>query len=434
MSGKAKPRKPERATTQEAGHKPGARLRPDARVAPEAKQHPATAARPGVRRDLDAKGKGTHGQHPRPEISLLELYRPDIAHLLAELGTPPFRQDQVLDHLLQRLGASFAEATNLPLEIRASLDALGASTLAIQDKVSSADGATKLLLAARDEVDLETVVMRYRDRVTACISSQVGCPVGCAFCATGSLGFARNLTPAEIVDQVRVASTLVSAEERRLSNLVFMGMGEPLLNLQAVLGSIRILADPKGMNLAHRSISVSTVGIPNGIRRLAEAEPQVNLAISLHAANDRTRSLLIPDKFRHPLAEILDAAWEHFQLTRRKLLVEYVLIGGINDSIDDARRLASLLRGHVVSVNLLPWNPVQASFNRALTPGGSAREGLEFRPPSPQAVSAFRGALLTARIETVVRLSKGATIHAACGQLAGKRGKSTESPISAVEA
>jgi 23S rRNA (adenine2503-C2)-methyltransferase len=360
---------------------------------------------------------------PQHDVNILDLYRPDISRLLVEAGAPAFRQAQVLEQLLQRPGRPFAEATTLPLEIRDALDELGESTLTVEDSVSSADGATKLLLKAKDGAAVETVIMRYRARVTACISSQVGCAVGCAFCATGALGFARNLSAAEIVDQVRAASAVAAAEERRISNLVYMGMGEPLLNLQSVLESIRILTDPRGMNMAHRALSVSTVGIPSGIRKLGQAEPQVNLAISLHAADDRTRAQLIPPKFRHTLSEILDAAWDHFDLTRRKLLIEYVLIGGVNDSFDDARRLAILLRGHVVAVNLLVWNPVQALMQRDPNVGASA-PGREkaggFRPPSLQAVSAFRSALMGSGIETVVRQSKGATIQAACGQLAAR--------------
>jgi 23S rRNA (adenine2503-C2)-methyltransferase len=222
-----------------------------------------------------------------------------------------------------------------------------------------------------------------------------------------------------------------------------MGMGEPLLNLGSVLDSVRVLTAPAGLGLGHRALSISTVGVPSGILRLARTEPQVNLAISLHSADDATRALLIPEGFRRPLAEILDAAWQHFDMTRRKLLVEYVLIAGVNDSVDDAKRLAALLRGHVVAVNLLIWNPVQfeeiepcapasappragAGRGRAVSAGsaggvspvGPAGSRRAFFPPSPAAVAAFRSILRDAHIEAVVRQSKGAGIEAACGQLA----------------
>jgi 23S rRNA (adenine2503-C2)-methyltransferase len=354
---------------------------------------------------------------------LLELFRPDISAALAAAGSPAYRYGQVFEHLLRRPELAFSDATALPADERQSLDDLGTSSLTPAGSRTAGDGTTKLLLKTHDGLCIETVGMPHRRRTTVCLSSQVGCPVGCGFCATGAGGFRRNLSVAEIVDQVRAASALLSVEDCRVSNLVYMGMGEPLLNLQAVLGSIEILTDPRGLNLAHRAISVSTVGIPAGIIRLGRTEPQVNLALSLHASTDPIRASLIPQSYCHPLSEILAAAWEHFALTRRKLLIEYVLLRGLNDSMDDARRLAALLRGHVVTVNLLSWNPVldlprirAASAERqphgAMTP--------QFQPSTPAAVAAFRDKLLGARIEAVVRRSKGAEIQAACGQLAGR--------------
>ncbi|MFH0917430.1 MAG: 23S rRNA (adenine(2503)-C(2))-methyltransferase RlmN [bacterium] len=359
---------------------------------------------------------------PTPQ-GLLSVYRPDVSQALAIIDAPSYRHIQVYEHLMRRPLRPFAEATALPAAVRDSLTDLGVSTLTLADSRTSSEGTTKLLLSARDGASIEAVIMRYRTRITVCISSQVGCPVGCGFCATGGMGFRRSLSTAEIIDQVRAASVIAAEEGRRISNVVYMGMGEPLLNLQAVLASIRVLTDPQGLGLSHRALSVSTIGIPAGILTLARAEPQVNLAISLHAADDRTRALLVPTSFRYPLSEVLEAAWDHFELTHRKLLVEYVLLGGINDSVDDARRLASLLRGHVVAVNLLAWNPVPQP---AAPPVQRATEtGLvptaPFRPSSPAAVTAFRHALLNARIEAVVRQSKGSGIQAACGQLAGRR-------------
>ncbi len=324
----------------------------------------------------------------------------------------------------------FAEASALPAELRASLDRCGSSVLRQVAALQASDGTTKLLLAAGEGPRVETVVMPYGNRVTACISSQVGCAVGCGFCATGAMGFRRNLGMAEIVDQLRAAAAIASAAGRRVSNVVYMGMGEPLLNLGAVLESIRLFTDPSGLGLGHRALSVSTVGIPAGILRLARSEPQVNLALSLHAADDATRALLIPPDFRHPLPDILAAAWEHFALTRRKLLVEYVLLAGVNDSVDDARRLAALLRGRVVAVNLLAWNPVSPPDTKFAPRSPrdpsqtkpTSRLLTTFRPSSPAATAAFRSVLRDAHIETVVRQSKGAGIDAACGQLAGREG------------
>lgn len=374
-------------------------------------------SRSNARQPVVRRGSVAPARPQRKEVAsardLLSTFRPDLTRVLADLDVPNYRYQQVFEHLFRQGRQPFSASTVLPSDMRSALDAAGTCTLQVEAAQTAPDRTTKLLLRATDGAAFEMVIMRYRERVTACISSQVGCPVACAFCATGQGGFERNLTTAEIVDQVRLAAALVADEGRRLSNLVYMGMGEPLLNLQAVLDSIRVITDPAGLGLGHRAISISTVGIPAGIRRLGRSEPQVNLALSLHAADDRTRALLIPDTYRHPLERVLAAAWEHFDLTHRKLLVEYVLLEGVNDSTTDARRLAALLLGHVVTVNLLAWNPVGP---RPLPSDG--REG--FRPSSKAAVIAFRDALQRAGVEAVIRQSKGTGIDAACGQLAGR--------------
>ncbi len=360
--------------------------------------------------------------------SLLGLYRPDLAHMLTTMDVPSYRYAQVCEHLFRRPLRALADATVLPGEVREALDPLAASTLSEIEALRAPDGTTKLLLAGRDGSRIETVIIPYPERATVCISSQCGCPVGCRFCATGAMGFRRNLTAAEIVDQVRAAAASMTTEGRRISNVVYMGMGEPLLNLRPVLDSVRILTHPRGQGLGQRALSISTVGIPSGILRLARAEPQVNLALSLHAADDHTRALLVPESHRHTLNEILEAAWRHFDLTHRKLLVEYVLLGGINDSIDQARKLATLLRGHVVTVNLMTWNPTYANQEqRARRPSDPLAPDIRpvahasrFTPATPGALAVFKNTLLAAHVETVVRKSKGATIRAACGQLAGR--------------
>lgn len=373
---------------------------------------------------------------PRTAEGLLGLYRPDLATLLE--GHPAYRKRQVIEYLCRPQVAPFSEATTLPADLRVSLDESGASTLQVMESRRSADGTEKLLLACGDGARIETVVMPYRKRTTVCVSSQAGCPVGCGFCATGAAGLRRNLSGAEIVDQVRYAMAASAAMEARVSNIVYMGMGEPLLNLQAVLTSLEILTAPAGMGIGHRSISVSTVGIPAGILRLAREQPQVNLALSLHAATDEVRDLLIPARHRHPLKDILAAAWQHFELTHRKLLVEYLLLQGINDSVQDARRLAALLRGHVVTVNLLGWNPVNISSRGVEAKKDAAQKKVSrstpadarvrrrergpktFAPSSRVAVMAFKEALAAKGIEVTVRASRGADIEGACGQLAGR--------------
>lgn len=392
------------------------------------------AEHPGTKRSAGRASRTTSSVTPSPAAAhatsaapevLLRDYRPDLADILAAEDAPAYRYTQVYEHLFHRPLRPFSEATPLPASTRSSLDELPLSALILVDTRISPDGTTKLLFSGHDGAPLETVVMRYRDRLTVCVSSQSGCAVGCGFCATGAMGLRRNLSTAEIVDQVRVASSLEGDGHRRISNIVYMGMGEPLLNLQAVLGSIRALTAPRGLGLAHRSLSVSTVGIPQGILRLGRNEPQVNLALSLHAADDRTRTLLIPQRFRHPLAEILEAAWKHFELTHRKLMIEYVLLAGINDSVDDARQLAALLRGHVVTVNLLSWNFVPRCSAEQKQPerSGSSRRRpalVSLHASSLAATATFLDTLRAARIEVAIRRSKGVGIGAACGQLAGR--------------
>lgn len=348
--------------------------------------------------------------------ALLDLYRPDITEVLAVQDAPAYRHAQVCEHLFARPLAPFSDATSLPLELRAALDERGASLLTVVEERAAPDGTTKFLFETRSGALVEAVRMRYGNRATACLSSQSGCPVGCVFCATGAVGLKSNLSASEIVDQARTVRAHSASEGLRLSNVVYMGMGEPLLNVRSVLDSIRIITSPSGLGLSHRSVSVSTVGIPAGILALARAEPQVNLALSLHAADDPTRALLIPSGFRHPISEILRASWDHFAITGRKLLVEYVLLRGVNDSPDDARRLVSLLKGHVLAVNLLPWNPV-----RVPKPHDS-RLPASFSAPSASTIAAFREVLLNAHVDAVVRRSKGVGIDAACGQLAGRHG------------
>ncbi|MCZ7663940.1 MAG: 23S rRNA (adenine(2503)-C(2))-methyltransferase RlmN [Thermoleophilia bacterium] len=346
---------------------------------------------------------------PSPELpatlnarDLLAIYRPDISEELVRLNAPPYRHTQLYEHLVRRPGATFIEASSLPLNLREALAARGHTTLEVRARQDSADGTTKLLFAARDGVLLESVIMRYARRSTVCVSTQVGCSLACTFCSTGAMGFIRDLTAAEIVDQVRAAMALLETEEKRVGNIVFMGMGEPLLNLDAVLVAIRVLKDPAGMDFAQRALSVSTVGIPAGIRRLARVEPQVNLALSLHAADDTLRTRLMPVNRRFPIAQVMRAVDDHFVLTHRKLFVEYLMLAGVNDQLRHAHTLATLLQGRVLTVNLIPWNP------------GCG----DYRPSSPAAIAAFQQQLAERGVEATIRAGRGLDIAAACGQLA----------------
>jgi 23S rRNA (adenine2503-C2)-methyltransferase len=254
-----------------------------------------------------------------------------------------------------------------------------------------------------------------RERNTLCISSQAGCAVGCPFCATGELGFTRDLETAEIVDQVRHAARRLAAAGRRLTNVVFMGMGEPLLNLDRVLGAVDALNDPHRFGLGARHITVSTSGVVPGIRRLTALGPQFTLAVSLHAARDALRDVLVPLNRRWPIAEVVGAAREHAAATGRRVSYEVTMIGGVNDTDIDAQAMASLLRGDHAHVNLIPMNPV------AHTPWTA----------SPMSViERFEGILREAGIATTVRRNRGAEIGAACGQLAAER--AGEPPAAAV--
>ncbi len=344
------------------------------------------------------------GGNEPTERDRLAIYRPDLSRVLSAADAPHYRYAQVYEHLMRRPEAPLSKASNLPLSLRTALEEAGSSSLALERRREDADGTTKVLLTAHDGAQIEAVVMRYERRVTVCLSTQVGCSLGCTFCSTGAMGFERDLTAAEIVDQVRILSPLLREEGREITNVVFMGMGEPLLNLDAVLAAISVLKDPHGLGFAQRALSVSTIGIPAGIRRLAQEEPQVNLAISLHAPNDELRTRLIPANRRFPLKEVLAAADEHFELTHRKLFVEYVLLEGVNDTRRHAEALARLLRGRVLTVNLIPWNP------------GCG----DYEPSQPGVAAAFRDALQARGVEATLRLGRGRSISAGCGQLATK--------------
>jgi 23S rRNA (adenine2503-C2)-methyltransferase len=266
---------------------------------------------------------------------------------------------------------------------------------------SEGDDATKWLWKASDGALIESVQIRTPDRVTSCLSSQVGCAMGCVFCATGLSGFERHLKAHEIVEQflqMRALSGVAS------SHVVYMGMGEPLHNYDAVLESVRLLNNPvpKGVGIGARRITISTVGIAPGIRKLADEKRQIELAISLHAPDEETRVRLIPASKRYPIREIMDAVEEYSQKTRRIVTYEYVLLAGVNDKPEQAGELVALLQTHPCKVNLIPFNPV---------------EGTEFQRPSIQAQERFKNILERAHISTTIRYSKGRKVDAACGQL-----------------
>jgi 23S rRNA (adenine2503-C2)-methyltransferase len=320
-------------------------------------------------------------------------------------GVAPYRALQVHQWLYGRGVDDPHAMTDLGEDLRSRL-ASEWRTRALELEVvqHSADGTLKGRLRAADGAVLEAVAIPDDDRTTLCISTQVGCPLACSFCATGALGFERNLSTAEIVDQL-VRMRAVLDPGRRVTNVVFMGMGEPLLNLPAVLRAVRILMHPKGFNFTGRRITVSTAGVVPRLRELLAAAP-VNLAVSLHATTDEVRDVLVPLNRRFPLRALMAELRSLEQVTpRRPVFFEYTLLRGVNDSLSDARRLARLLEGLPSKVNVIPMNP---------------HPDAPYRPPEPEVASRFLGELARAGLTVTLRRSRGADIDAACGQLAAR--------------
>jgi 23S rRNA (adenine2503-C2)-methyltransferase len=328
-----------------------------------------------------------------------------LEQTLRERGEPAFRARQVWEWTAH--GApGYSEMTNLPRTLRADLEAaVPFSTLSVEAERESRDGTVKTLFRTADGHPVEAVLMRYRDgRRSLCLSSQSGCPLTCTFCATGTMAFGRNLTASEIVDQALHFRRLTEVD-----HCVFMGMGEPMLNLDEVLGAARKLPD---VGITHRRTTISTVGWLPGLRRFVdEVDEPIRLALSLHAPDDELRSRIMPVNERFPIAEIVAQCRRHAEATNRRVFVEYVMLGGVNDTREQARALAALLGRDHFKVNLIPYNPTGLY-------DGSPRER----------ISAFRHELERARVPVTVRLTRGRDIEAACGQLAAapKRGRNAQ--------
>jgi len=321
---------------------------------------------------------------------------------MAERGLPAYRARQVRRRI--SAGARFEEMLELPAALRAELAAAFRPSSLREVRRAEADGGltTKKLYELDGGFTVESVVMRYPRRATLCISSQVGCPIGCPFCATGQGPFGRNLRAHEIVDQAVDAARDLAAEGRRLTHVVFMGMGEPLANPAAVLAAVRGIADPAELGLSPRRVTVSTAGLVPRIDGLAAEGLPFTLAISLHAARDELRDVLVPINRRYPLAELVASADRFAAGTGRRVSYEWVLLAGVNDTERDARELGALLRGRLAHVNLIPYNPV---------PGASYRE------PDPAAIRRFLGRVRAAGLNATLRDTRGREEDAACGQL-----------------
>ena len=324
-----------------------------------------------------------------------------LATVMSELGQPSYRVAQVARRLWQVPARSFAEMTELPAALRSALDErFELPRLDLVTSQLSSDGTRKFLFRLADGEAIETVAIPDGNRVTLCISSQAGCALRCAFCATGAMGFSRNLDTFEIAGQVREMRLL--DEPVLVTNIVFMGMGEPLMNWRAVDPSLTLLNDPRALGIGARHITISTVGILPGIVALGERPEQFRLAISIHAPTDELRKELMPINTKYPLSAVIEAA----RVFDRRVTFEYVMLGGVNDGIEQARALGQLARDCGAFVNLIP-----------LHPGGS--QG--FQPTPPNEISRFARLLRDRGVEVAVRKSRGIDIAAACGQLRVER-------------
>lgn len=328
----------------------------------------------------------------------------EIESLVAGLGQPPYRARQVYQAFTRGLARSFEEMTALPRDLRAALAARAPARqlTPLAESRSSSGQARKWLFRTRDGLPVESVLTTVAGRASVCVSTQVGCAVGCAFCASGRLGLRRDLDAVEMVEQVLHAARALRDEGRHVTSVVFMGMGEPFHNYDETLRACRLLNDADGFALAARAISVSTVGVVPGIDRFAAEGRQFNLAVSLHAATDAVRDRLVPLNRRWPLDEVLAATRRYVQRTRRKVLYEWVVLPGVNDGDDQVAALAKRLRRHLCHVNLIAWNEAGGGFRR----------------PTAAEVESFRRRLAAAGLSVSVRRSPGGDIAAACGQLA----------------
>lgn len=345
---------------------------------------------------------------------MTDLYRllpEEMEKMVTDMNHPRYRADQILYPLYYKFPKNISDLKQLPIAMRDQLIADGytiGSAVEVHRVVSEDGDTTKLLLNLADGTPVETVLIQYpsskiggHPRSTICVSTQVGCAMRCIFCATGQMGFERNLKAEEIVAQVIHFANLLMQRGQHVTNLVFMGMGEPLANYDETIRAVRLLTHPRGFGIGQRNITISTIGIISGIDKLAEEDLQIGLAISLHAPNDMLRKRLVPTAGPHSVEDLIAAGKRYFKRTGRRVTFEYALIEGINDSAEIAKELALLLDGNGSHVNLIPINPTAGNFQR----------------PSRQNVLEFERILYNAGVNCTVRVEKGSEISAACGQL-----------------
>ena len=336
--------------------------------------------------------------------NLIAMLPSELEDLAVVLGASRYRGRQLATWIYRKSVYALDAMSDLPKDFRSALSDNRTVTLPDVARVTpSLDGSRKLVFRLEDDSRVSAVIMPDDDRITLCLSTQVGCGYACAFCLTGTMGLERNLTAGEIVGQLLAANALLAEDGQRVTHLVFMGMGEPLANFAALVKAVRIFTDAKlGLGYSPRRITVSTVGLVSGIEKLGREDLKVNLAVSLHASSDDVRSQLMPVNKSWNLSALMEAVRKYPLTHRQRVFFEYVMLDGVNDDVEDARRLARLLRGVKAKVNLIPFNDWEGSTFQ--------------RPPLPR-ILAFQSVLLDADITTTVRWSKGEDIGAACGQL-----------------
>ena len=340
--------------------------------------------------------------------SIYDFSFEELQQYILDLGESAYRAEQIWRGLYCDLFTDWEDFSTLPKQLRNILKSrLIFHNLVPVKTISSPDNSTqKILFHLPDGSPVESVLMYDGKRITICLSTQSGCAMGCTFCATGKLGLLKNLTSGEIVEQVIFHTRELKATGQSISNIVFMGMGEPFNNYESLLFAIHIFKDGRGLKIGSRRITVSTIGIIPYILRFAEKEPQVNLAISLHAPNDALRSFLVPINKRYPITELISECHAYIQKTHRRISFEYVLIDGVNDSMEDARQLSILLKGLLCHINLIPLNPIDGSVQK---------------PPNRNSILSFCKLLENNNLTTTIRKSMGSEINAACGQLSGQK-------------
>lgn len=337
-------------------------------------------------------------------IDIKSLSKDELVSFVTEAGYPKFRAGQIYSWLHQKLVNSFDEMTNLPKKMIEELSSICYISVANIEKklVSSYDNTIKYLFSFSDDECVEAVVMDYHHGHSMCISTQVGCKMGCTFCATGKSGFTRNLTPSEILSQIYTAQKDLNI---RISNIVLMGMGEPLDNFNNVIKFLSLVTSEDGLNIGARHITLSTCGIVPKIYELAELRLPINLALSLHAPTDEMRTKTMPVNKKYPISDVLDACNYYAETTGRRITYEYAMINGVNDSDDCAEKLGQILKGTLCHVNLIPVNPV---------------EGTKYNPSKDKRLASFVKVLSKYNVIATVRRTLGADINASCGQLRGK--------------